>query len=399
MEFVDPEDERSSFGSPPPPDDRLWRHPSELAESPRRGPVPPGGAGSEAREHRARRPTWVVAGVSALGASLVSTGLVLIFVGLRDGDQAAPVAVERQLAQPRWTVASSPIAQIAERAHAAIVQLRVESGGRTEAGSGVIFRTDGHVLTSAHLVSGATSLRALLASGREVAARLVGADPDTDTAVVKLDGGPFPVATLGSAMNLHVGQTAVAIGSSVSVGVISALHQEVRPVGGEPTLLDMIQTDAGVSPGSSGGALLDGDGAVIGITSAVVTDDSGRSPGFATAIDTARSVADELIRTGRVRHPWLGIEGTDVHGSVAAELDVAGGAMVGQVKEGSPAQRAGLAPRDVIVGVNGRPVHSMSELVMVLRVLGPGALANLEVVREGRHRSVAVVLAERPTSS
>jgi S1-C subfamily serine protease len=255
------------------------------------------------------------------------------------------------------------------------------------------------VLTSAHLVQGATSLRAVLATGREVVARLVGSDPDTDTAVVKLDGGPFPVATVGSAMNLHVGQTAVAIGSSVTVGVISALHQEVRPLGGEPTLLDMIQTDAGVSPGSSGGALLDGDGAVIGITSAVVTDEPGGSRGFATAIDTARSVADELIRTGRVLHPWLGIEGTDVHGSVAAELDVDGGAMVGQVKQGSPAERGGLAPRDVIVGVNGRAVHSMSELVMVLRALGPGAVANLEVVREGRHRSVAVVLAERPTSS
>jgi serine protease Do len=399
MEFVDPEDERSSFGSPPPPDDRLWRHPSELTEGAPPGPVSSGRAAPDARDPRPRRPTWVVAGVSALGASLVSTGLVLIFVGLREGDRAAPVAVERQLAQPRWTVASSPIAEIAERARAAIVQLRVQAGDRAEAGSGVIFRTDGHVLTSAHLVQGATSLRAVLATGREVAARLVGSDPDTDTAVVKLDGGPFPVATVGSAMNLHVGQTAVAIGSSVTVGVISALHQEVRPLGGEPTLLDMIQTDAGMSPGSSGGALLDGDGAVIGITSAVVTDEPGGSRGFATAIDTARSVADELIRTGRVLHPWLGIEGTDVHGSVAAELDVDGGAMVGQVKPGSPAERGGLAPRDVIVGVNGRAVHSMSELVMVLRALGPGAVANLEVVREGRHRSVAVVLAERPTSS
>jgi S1-C subfamily serine protease len=340
-----------------------------------------------------------VAGASAVGASLVSTGLVLIFVGLRDGDQAAPVAVERQLARPRWTVASSPIADIAERARAAIVQLRVHEGDVAAVGSGVIFRTDGHVLTSAHLVHGATSLRALLASGREVAATLVGSDPDTDTAVIKLEGGPFPVATLGSAMDLHVGQTAVAIGSSVTVGVISALHREVRPVGRDPTLLDMIQTDAGISPGSSGGALLDGDGAVVGITSAVVTDDPAGSQGFATAIDTARSVADELIRTGRVAHPWLGIEGTDVHGSVAAELGVEGGAMVAQVKEGSPAESGGLDPRDVIVGVNGRTVQSMGELVMFLRALGPGAIANLDVVRDGRHRSVAVLLAERPASS
>ena len=398
MEFVEPEDERSSFGSPPPPDDRLWRHPSELAESPPPGPVSPRRAARRPPDPPRRRPTWVVAGASALGASLISTGLVLIVVGLRDGDQAAPVAVERQLARPRWTVANSPIADIAERARAAIVQLQVQTGGEVEAGSGVLFRTDGHVLTSAHLLHGATSLRALLATGREVAATLVGSDPDTDTAVVKLAGGPFPVATLGSAMNLHVGQTAVAVGSSVTVGVISALHREVRPVGDEPTLLDMIQTDAGLSPGSARGALLDGDGAVIVIKSAVATDDPGH-PSFATAIDTARSVADELIRTGRVVHPWLGIEGTDVNGSIAAELDVDGGAMVGHVQAGSPAAAGGLAPRDVIVGVNGRPVRSMGELVMLVRALQPGAVANLDVVREGRHRSLEVVLAERPGAS
>ncbi|HWC10272.1 MAG TPA: trypsin-like peptidase domain-containing protein, partial [Acidimicrobiales bacterium] len=329
----------------------------------------------------------------------VSTGLVLIVLGLQGSDRAAPVAVERQLAGPRWTVANSPIAEIAERARPAIVQLRVETGDQAETRSGVIFRTDGHVLTNARVVGGATSVRALLASGREVAAKVVGRDPDTDTAVVKLDGGPFPVATLGSAMDLHVGQTAVAIGSSVTVGVISALHREVRPLGETQTLFDMIQTDARVAPESSGGALLDENGAVIGITSALATDGPGAaSPGFATTIDVARSVADELIRTGRVVHPWLGIEGTDVHG-LAAELDVEGGAMVAQVKSGSPAAIGGLARRDVIVGVNGRPVHSMGELVVMVRAIGPGGVANLDLVRDGRRRSVTVVLAARPVSS
>ncbi len=395
MEFVDPEDDSPSFGSPPPPDDRLWRHPSEMA-----GPAAPSRPPSFQRpEPRPRRPTWFVAGASALGASLVSTGLVLIFVGLRGGDRATPVAVERQLAPPRWTVASSPIAEIAERARAAIVQLRVQTADHAETGSGVIFRTDGHVLTNARVVEGVSSLRALLASGREVAATLVGTDPDTDTAVVKLDGGPFPVATLGSAMDLHVGQTAVAMGSSVTVGVISALHREVRPAGTTQTLFDMIQTDAHISPASAGGALLDGNGAVIGITATVGSSDGGDSPAFATPVDVARSVADELIRTGRVEHAWLGIEGTDVHGSVAAELDVEGGAMVGQVKAGSPAESGGLAAGDVIVGVNGRPVRSMGELVMILRSLEPGATAKLELVREGRHRSRTIVLGERPTSS
>jgi S1-C subfamily serine protease len=185
----------------------------------------------------------------------------------------------------------------------------------------------------------------------------------------------------------------------VTVGVISALHREIRPVSGGLTLLDMIQTDAPVPRGSSGGALLDENGAVIGITTAVATGEAGESQGFATTIDVARSVADELIRTGRVVHPWLGIEGSDVHSSTAAELGVDGGAMVSKVKSGSPAASGGLAAGDVIVAVNGRPVRSMGELVMMLRSLYPGAVAKFELVRERRHRSVSVVLAERPAIS
>ena len=398
MDFVEPEDERSWFRSPPPPDDRLWRHPSELAAERSVHPPTTGSAAPPTADARPRRPTWLVAGASALGASLVSTGLVLIFVGLRTSERAAPVAVERQLATPRWTVATSPIAEIAEKTRAAIVQLRVQAADRADVGSGVIFRTDGHVLTNAHVVSGATSVRALLSSGREVAATVIGSDPETDTAVIKLDGGPFPVATLGSAMELHVGQTAVTVGYSVTVGVISALHEEVRPVGA-PTLLDMIQTDAPVSRASSGGALVDENGAVVGITTSVFTSDVPNGQGFATTIDVARAVADELIRTGRVVHAWLGIDGTDVHATTAAELGVDGGAMVGEVKSGSPAEQGGLATGDVIVAVNSKPVRSMSELVMLLRSIGPGATAQLEFVRDNHHRSAVVVLAERPTSS
>ena len=396
MEFVEPEDEPQPFRAPPAPDDRLWRHPSEvIAEpSPRRGRA------------RRRHSTWMVAGVSAVGASLLSTGLVLTVVGLRRSRPATPVAVERQLVRPRVTVAGSSVVEIAERARPAIVQLRVESPGRSGNGSGVIFRSDGHVLTNAHVVEGATAIKVALANGRELVGRVVGADPETDTAVLKLEGGPFPTATLGSAVDLRVGQTAVAIGSplglsggpSVTVGVISAVHRNISPLGSSHTLFDMVQTDAPVSPGSSGGALLDGDGGVIGITTAVTSNEGGGDAlGFATPIDVARAVAEELISTGKVEHVWMGVEGSDLDGATATELDVDGGAMIGQVTSASPAERAGLAPRDVVVAVDGRAVRSMGELVAALRAHRPGDKVSLEVVRDGHHHQTAVTLDERPS--
>jgi serine protease Do len=349
----------------------------------------------------------MVAGASAVSASLVSTALVLAVVGVGARRRATPVAVERQLVRPRSasTVLGSPIVEIADRVRPAIVQLRIQVGDRTGNGSGVVFRTDGHVLTNAHVVEGATTVTVSMANGREMPARVVGTDAETDTAVVKLDGGPFAVATLGTAVDLRVGQTAVAIGSplglsggpSVTVGVISALHREIRPRGAAQTLFDLVQTDAPISPGSSGGALLDANGAVIGITTAVASGEAGgEGVGFATTIDVARWVADELIRTGKVVHTWLGIEGGDLDGATASELAVEGGAMIGQVKPDSPAEAGGLTTGDVIVAVGGRPVRSMGELVVALRAHLPGDTVGMEVVREHHHRTMSVTLAARP---
>ena len=394
MEFVDPEDEPSPFREPPSPDDRLWRHPSEL---------PP--ASTATVNRRAGGPSpWVVGAVSALGASLLSTGLVVAF--LRNDPAPAPTAIERQLVRPRTAVstAASAVVDIAERVRPAIAQLKTQVGDQAGTGSGVFFRTDGHVLTNAHVVEGTSAIRVVMADGRELPARLIGTDPDTDTAVVKVDGGPFAVATLGSALDLRVGQTAIAIGSplglaggpSVTVGVVSGLHREIRPRGSSRTLVDLIQTDATIVPGSSGGALVDTDGAVIGITTAAEAGVDG--VGFATPIEVARSVADELIRTGRVVHVWLGIEGSDLDGAMAEELNLDGGAMVGRVKDGSPAERSGVAARDVVVAVDGHQVKSMGELVVALRGRAPGQTVILEVVRDHQHRSMAVTLAERPPS-
>jgi len=351
----------------------------------------------------------MIVGASAMAASLLSAGLVLVLVG--SDRSPSSTTVERQMVRPRSTAAASagsPVVDIAERVRPSIAQLKTDVGGRAGTGSGVIFRSDGHVLTNAHVVEGSSSMTLVLANGLELPARLVGIDAETDTAVLKVDGGPYQVATLGSAMDLRVGQTAIAIGSplglsggpSVTVGVVSALHREIRPSGTSRSLVDMVQTDAPISPGSSGGALLDANGAVIGITTAVVSSDAGgEALGFATPIEVARSVADELIRTGKVVHVWLGIDGTDLDGVTASELRLNGGAMVGEVKDGSPAERSGLAARDVVVAVNGRPVRSMGELVVALRGHRPGQTVTLAVVRDDRHMTMTVVLAERPVKS
>jgi len=255
------------------------------------------------------------------------------------------------------------------------------------------------------VIDGADAVKVVLDDGKELAATVVGSDPDNDVAVLKIDGGPFPVATLGTAADLQVGQTAIAIGSplglaggpSVTVGVVSALHRRLDTRSGPP-LLDMIQTDAPISPGSSGGALLDANGAVIGLTTAVATTDGAQGLGFATPIDVTRSSADQLIAGGKVVHVWLGIEGTDVDPTTAKNMTIDGGALVGTVVKGSPADKSGLQPRDVIVGIDGQPVKSMGALVVALRGRMPGNTVTLDVRRGNEEKHMTVSLIERPAN-
>ena len=391
MEFVEPDDEPQPYRVPPAPDDRLWRHPSEITLK-----RPP-----------ARRQLWVVGLASALAASLLSTGLAVVAGNLLDaGGESRQVDTAGLLPQPSLVGARADVVTVAERVRPAIVQLKVERG-RSGSGSGVLFRSDGHLLTNAHVVDGATSVMVVLSSGRELGARVVGSDPVTDTAVVKIDGGPFPVAELGSTADLKVGQEAIAIGSplgltggpSVTVGVVSALHRSVRTRTGN-SLMDMVQTDAPIAPGSSGGALLDSYGKVIGITTAVAMTDTGAEGfGFATPIDAARNAAEQLIATGKVVTVWLGVAGSDLDAATALDLNVDGGAMIEEVKADSPAARAGLSARDVIVRVDGKPITSMGMLVVAVRSHRPGDVFTVEIVRDKQRHGMTVTVAERPAGS
>jgi putative serine protease PepD len=393
MEPDDVFDDDGPTGPLLPPDDRLWRHPSETATNPLPGPF---GLATRSREPK----LLTVAVLAGLISSLLTTGLIAVAGGF-DGRTVTHRSVEREAAVPVSVRAggngsNASIVAIAERMRPAIVQIEVEGDNLKASGSGVILRSDGHVLTNQHVVEGANDITVVMSDGTEHKGKLVGGDMDSDIAVIKIEGGSFPTAVLGTATNLKVGNQALAIGSplglaggpSLSVGVVSALGRQVDSSDGPP-LLDMIQTDAPIAPGSSGGALCDSTGAVIGITTAIAVSDVGAEGlGFATPIDIARDVAEQLITTGKVVHVWLGIEGEDGLNNA--------GALVRKVRAGSPAANAGVKERDVITSVESRKVTSMAALVVALRSRKPGQVVKIGLLRDGKPVTVQATLVERP---
>lgn len=379
-------EEPPAFRPPPPQDDRLWRHPSELAWQPPSGSPP-------------TRPGWPGAVASGLLGVLVTVGL-LAAAGAFDGSDPKREVVVREAVRPAiasMSTRGSSVAAMAGDVAPAIVRLDV-TGDDAGTGSGVLFRDDGHVLTSAQVVADAAELTAVLASGETVGARVVGVHPDTDVAVVKLDGdGPWPTAALGTTEGLAVGDPAIAVGtprgpgreaSSVTVGVVSAVGRQITLPQGA-VLSDMVQTDAAITSGSSGGALLDRSGSVIGvITAFAVTEPGDGGLGFATPVDVARAVADDLIALGRARQVWFGVRGSGEHGS---------GVELTAVVDGGPADQGGMRAGDVVRRVDGRPVGTMSSLRVSLLRHHPGETVVVVYDRDRERRTARVTLGERPT--
>lgn len=384
-----------------PPDDRLWRHPSEVgAHGPPSGPPP----------HVGRAPRlWAVALLAGAAGALLSVAVVTVAGGFRDRVRTVPAVERVALPAGSLSTAAGPAAAgvmaIGERIRPAVVQLVVERDGGSALGSGVMFRSDGHLITNSHVVEGALGITVTMADGARAGARLVGTDAGTDLAVLKVDEwASVPVASLGSATGLDVGQDVMAVGGApggdgpapVAVGMVSALGRQLDRTA-SPALLDMIQTDTPIAAAWSGGALVDDSGAVVGVITAVTLDAAGSTDvGYATPIDSARAVAEQLVDTGKVVKAWIGIEGGDVDLGTAAALGIEGGAVVHGVRDDSPAGRAGLGARDVIISVDGVPVGSMAALRIVLRSHRPGDVVTLAVVREAGRRAVEVRLAERP---
>jgi S1-C subfamily serine protease len=262
-------------------------------------------------------------------------------------------------------------------------------------GSGVFIRADGVVLTNAHVVGDAKSVRIGLVDGRRLTGRVLGRDPSVDIGVVKVEGQKFPAAPLADSDKLQVGQTAIAIGNplgldrTVTTGVVSATNRSPREI----ELDSLIQTDAAINPGNSGGPLLDSQGRVIGINTAMFSAPGG-GLGFAVPINVARDVAQQIIATGRVRRAVLGVALGDVTPEIAArlELPVSEGAAILAVTENSPAAAAGLQAGDIVIRADDKPITSSGDLRRTIRAREPGATITLTVRRGSAERQVSARL-------
>lgn len=397
-----PEEEPSGFRQPLPPSDRIWRHPSEVGTG---EPSRAMGAPPPARS----RPSWPMAlATGALGAG-VAVGL-LALTGALDQTVVERIVVEREAVVPAAAASSPPAASIAavvRDATPAIVRIEVIGTGGAASGSGVLFRNNGYLITNAHVVDGATRVNVVLADGTEHDGTIVGADPESDIAVVKIDGTGLPTVLLGRASSLEVGQPAIAIGSplgleggpSVTVGIVSALNRSVRTHGADTPLGGMIQTDASIAAGSSGGGLFDANGTLIGITTAVALTESGAEGlGFAIPVEEARRVAEQLVNGGTVARVWLGVRGADMTTDAEQLLGTPGGAMLREVVEGGPAAVAGLSAGDVITKLGDVEIDSMSALVVTLRSYIPGETVPVTYLRDGVAQTATVTLVERPAN-
>jgi putative serine protease PepD len=273
-------------------------------------------------------------------------------------------------------------------------------------GSGVIIRPDGYILTNNHVVEGASEVIVTYGNQNKVA-RVVGTDPLTDLAVIKIDGSGYPAAELGTSKGLKVGQFVLAIGSpfgldkTVTGGIISALQRSESAQGsggtGVTTYTDLIQTDAAINPGNSGGALVDETGKLIGINTLIATGGQAQQSagvGFAIPIDFASQIADQLIKSGKATHPYMGVSLQTVDDQLASQLAMtqAGGALVRFVDPGSPAESAGLKRGDVIVRIGEREIVSTEDVFAAVRQHKVGESVPFDVVRGEQTKTVNITL-------
>jgi serine protease Do len=319
----------------------------------------------------------------------------------RDAIKPAWAQQYTTLAQPAVPLGAEEanVVRIARQVSPAVVSVAQDEGG---SGSGVIVRPDGVVLTNAHVVGMSRTVRVGLADGRRVEGRVIGRDPSLDVAVVRIDAPNAPVAPIGDSDRLEVGQTAIAIGNplglerTVTTGVISAVNRSPRGI----SLDGLIQTDAAISPGNSGGPLLDSRGRVIGINTAVLRAPGAQGLGFAVPINLAQNVAEQILATGRVVRSFLGVEYRDVEPEMAQQfrLTVREGIVVVSVSPRTPAERAGVERGDIITRIDDTPIKQGGDLRRVLRDRRPGDNVRITVVRGGETRTLNARLTEAPTA-
>ncbi|MCJ7745163.1 MAG: trypsin-like peptidase domain-containing protein [Actinobacteria bacterium] len=409
-------------------------------------PLTPGGGGgeqppveflplpkrSDSRKRKGRGGVFLVALVAAIiGALIVLVAFPWAFgvnpwdlvrgkVAKKATTQVAPKGVVKIVSPTQGAV---NVAVVAKRATASIVNIDIRTAPQQGpffdiapqegTGSGVIYTEDGYILTNNHVVKDAQEITVTLASGQELKGKKVGADPDNDIAVVKIDKTGLPTLRVGNSDDLVVGELAVAVGSpfgfeqSVTAGIISALHRSIsagsQDQGQSPVVLtDLIQTDAAINPGNSGGALCDSKARLVGIN-AVIASASGGSEGvgFAIPIDTVKKVADDIIAGRPVSHPYMGVLGQSITADIATQygLPVSKGAYMTRVIPDGPAGKAGIKNGDIVVAADGKPVNSMDDLIGEIRSRGIGAKMSVTYYSGKDKKTVEVTLEEKPKSA
>ena len=269
-------------------------------------------------------------------------------------------------------------------------------------GSGVIVSGEGYIITNFHVVEGADQIEVGLADGRKVSARIVGTDPETDLAVIRIAERNLPVMVLAEPDEARVGDVVLAIGNpfgvgqTVTMGIISAVGRNNLHIN---HFENFIQTDAAINFGNSGGALVDIHGNLLGINSAIYSQTGGSiGIGFAIPVSTARNVLESIIRHGQVVRGWIGIESQDITPELADSFGLArkSGAIIAGVVRNSPADRAGVRPGDILLAVEGKEVTSTGDMLNLIAGLTPGAKAKLKLMRQNRESTVDVTVGKRP---
>ncbi len=401
----DAEADNPGYRPPPHPDDRIWRHPSEMSDHPivpLGAPSPPPLVDTSSATHRGsegRRPwgAFVVAG--AVGAVLAGGGVVALGIGERVVERPVTERVALSPTSSALGAADTDMLDgVRQRVEPAVVSVEAPA----EAGSGVVVRDDGIVITSAALVAAAAVPTVRLSDGRNVTAQLVGTDPATGLAVLDLAGSGYTPSVLAGAADMTVGETTFVLnaqaaeGSSSRAGVVGLTYRFVGPSG---TALDgvAVDGDAGADDLTLGGPVVNQRGAVVGIVTTVEDGDAW----YVAPVEVAHKVADDLLTDGAVHHCRLGIEGTDVgdaDASAAPPSAEGGGTRVASVEPDSPAALGGVEAGDVIVALDGQAIARMPDLLVALRSRSPGDRVDLTVVRaDGSRITLVLTLDEAPT--
>ncbi len=353
------------------------------------------------------RSLWLYAAVG-LAAGVTGAALTAGAFLLWLDDEPATVVqqIETNIVSPTGEEAEAAAVARAVLPSIVTVEVRASSVGDFVAegsGSGVVLSADGLLVTNAHVVEGAGQVRVIFAGGRTYPAEIVGQDAATDLAVLRIAATGLMPITLGSSEDMEIGDTAIAVGSplgleggpSVTVGVVSAFNRRLGTSDDE--LFGMIQTDAPITRGSSGGALVDAAGRLIGITTAIgISDVGAEGLGFAIPVELVDVVTEQLAEAGVASHPFIGVKGTTFFRQEADGATVPAGVEVAEVVEGTAAALAGIQAGDIMVSVGGKPLATMEQLVVMVRFYRVGEQVAVEIERGGEQLTITVTLLERP---